>query len=266
MIRTIAATLRQFPKPERSARAPPLLTPEQRQEAQQNRKRQRLREKQAVAQVLRTHAWEQAGRHLWRCVRCLEQRWSKEEPPRSFDCVVTPALHALRQSIDPTEHDLWAAQLSTTLSAGLPSLKPVMVWCRRCWCYSSSRLLNLKKLHCNTHLNNRAIYNRWRIQRGRHPKSDAVFTHSGAIRVERQHDFLPKIQQEKGLVAAADEVAPCDRSELSFATTPASFIPCLDDEVFLPSESDLQTANSDLLQLAADGFVVSPFVGPCRAL
>ena len=85
-----------------------------------------------------------------------------------------------------------------------------------------------------------------------------MFTHSGAIRVERQYGFLPQLQQENGLLAAADEEAPCDRSELSFATTPASFIPHLYDEAFLPSDNDRQIANSDLLQLAADGFVVHP--------
>ena len=223
-------------------------------------------EKQAAAQVLRTHAWEQAGRYLWRCVRCLEQRWSKDEPLRSFDCAVTPALHALRQSAEPTEHDLWAAQLTTNLSAGRPASKPVIVWCRRCWCYSSSRLLNLKKIHCNTQLNNRATYNRGRIQRGKHPKSDAIFTHTGAVKVERQYDFLPRLHKEQGLVAAVEEAAPCDRSELSFATTPESFIPRLEDEVWMPSESDIQIANADLRQLEADGFAVNQSVGHHRTL
>ena len=187
----------------------------------------------------------------------MEPRWSQDEPPRSFDCAVTPAPHALRQSAEPTEHDLWAAQLTINLSAGSPASKPVIVWCRRCWCYSSSRLLNLKKIHCNTQLNNRAIYNRGRIQRGKHPKTDAIFTHSGAIRVERQYVFLPRLHQAQGLVAAVEEAAPCDRSELSFATTPESFTPRLEYEVWMPSESDLQLANADLLQLAADGFAVN---------
>ena len=67
-------------------------------------------------------------------------------------------------------------------------------------------------------------------------------------------------------MAAVEEAAPCDRSELSFATTPESFIPRLEDEVWLPSESDLHLANADLLQLAADGFVVNQAVGHDRSL
>ena len=256
VIRTIAATLKQFPKPDRLARAPPLLTSAQRLAVRLSKKRQRAAEKQAIAQLLRTHAWEQAGCHFWRCVRCLEPRWSRDEPQRSFECAVTPALNMLRQSTEPTEHDLWAVQLSISLSAGNTSAKPVLVWCRRCWCYSSSRLLNLKKTCCNTQLHNRAIHNRNRIQRGKHPITDDTFVYSGAVRVQRQYDFIPKLRQEQGLVAVLDEVMPSDRSELSFATTPDSFVPHLDDLVWQPSDNDLQVAHADLQQLAADGFAV----------
>ena len=150
MIQTIAATLGQFPKPEKLARAPPLLTQEQRQEVRRKQKVERMLHKQAVAEVLRTHAWEQAGMCIWRCVRCLDQRWLLNEPLRTYDCVVTPALEAVRRSIAPTEHDLWAAQLSSILQVGQAAQRPVLVWCRRCWCYSSTRLLNLKQDHCKS--------------------------------------------------------------------------------------------------------------------
>ena len=119
-----------------------------------------------------------------------------------------------------------------------------------------SRLLHLKRFHCNTQLNSRAIYNRSRIQRGKHPITDAIFIYSGAIRIERQYDFLPKLRQEQGLFAGVEEAIPSDRSELSFATTPESFVPHLDDLVWLPPESDLQIAHADLQQLAAGGFAV----------
>ena len=151
---------------------------------------------------------------------------------------------------------LWAVQLSISLSAGCTAAKPVLVWCRRCWCYSSSRLLNLKKTRCNNQLHNRAIHNRGRIQRGKHPITDATFVYSGAVRVQRQYDFIPKLRQEQGLVAELEEAMPSDKSELSFATTPDSFVPHLDDLVWQPSDSDLQVAHAELQQLAADGFAV----------
>ena len=82
-------------------------------------------------------------------------------------------------------------------------------------------------------------------------------SHTGAIKVERRYDFLPRLHKEQGLVAGVGESAPCDRSELSFATTPESCIPRLEDEVWMPSESDIQIANADLRQLEADGFAVN---------
>ena len=86
-----------------------------------------------------------------------------------------------------------------------------------------------------------------------------MFTHIGAVRLERQFDFLPRLQHEKGMVANPEvaEVFPDDRSELSFAITPASFVPNLDHEVCVPAESEVQAAEADLLLLAADGFGIS---------
>ena len=211
---------------------------------------------QSVAVALRTHAWEQAGRCMWRCVRCLDQRWVLHEPAWTFDCRVTPALEAIRRSTAPTEHDLWATQISLQLQAGIAVQKTVLVWCRRCWCYSSTRLSKLKQTVCNAKLNNRAIYNRNRILRGRHPNTDAIFSHHGAVRVERQFDFLSKLQHEKGIVSQPEsvDIFPDHRSELSFAPTPASFVPDLDFEVGTATAPETQAHEADLRLLAADGF------------
>ena len=256
VIKTIAATLGQFPRPERLARTPPLLTSEQKQAVRRKQKADKMLHKQSVAVALRTHAWEQAGRCLWRCVRCLDQRWVLHEPARTFDCSVTPALEAVRWSTAPTEHDLWATQIAWPLQAGLASHKPVLVWCRRCWCYSSTRLLNLKQAFCNDRLNNRAIYNRSRILRGRHPTTDAVFSHHGAVRVERQFDFRSKLQHDKGMVIqpGTADIFPDHRSEDSYAMNPPFVAPDSEGEECAVTAQQSQALEADLRLLAADGF------------